>query len=40
MLDQQKKGINEEKQNELETFIKEQDVAKKQGLQEIKDKYN
>lgn len=40
MLNQQKQGIDEEKKVELENFIKEQEAAKKQGLQEIKDKYN
>ena len=40
MLNQQKVGIEEEKKAELENFFKEQEAAKKQGLQEIKDKYN
>lgn len=40
MLNQQKEGINKDKLEEVEQFVKDQDVAKKKGLQEIKDKYN
>ena len=40
MLNQQKESINTEKQTEINQFVSDQDVAKKKGLQEIKDKYN
>ena len=40
MLNQQKEGINKDKQTDVEKFVQEQDVTKKKGLQEIKDKYN
>ena len=40
MLNQQKESVNVEKKTELEKFVADQDVAKKKGLQEIKDKFN